>query len=81
MMVGLYYISEKVAVYMDENERFRLPDFCTKNGLEIILHGVFYIPALIPVVSTYLRFGTISLVADVMYVNISGERYTVKGRF
>ncbi|MCC8162839.1 MAG: hypothetical protein LIO86_06670 [Lachnospiraceae bacterium] len=68
MMVGLYYISEQVIAYVtvtEQSEKFSLIAFWRKDGLKIIGHGLFYIPGLIPIISTYVRFGSFSLVADV----------------
>lgn len=69
MVVGIDLIIEKIINYKRENENWKLVDFLKKNILEIIPYGLCYIPGIIPIMSTYVKFHTFNLVADVATEN------------
>lgn len=65
MMVGIDFIYSCIDSYKTENDDFRLDYFIKEYSGVIISRGIFYLPAFIPLILTYLKFGTFSLVADV----------------
>ncbi len=64
MMVGLDYILNRIVLYKKESDKNGLREFVKKDGIRIVSYGFFYVPALLPLVLTYIRFGTFSLVAE-----------------
>lgn len=65
MMVGIDYIVECIKQYKAECKELDFAEFVKLFCKKIIPYGIFYIPAFLPLVSTYIRFGTYNLVADV----------------
>lgn len=69
MMIGIDYIVECIQRYKGEYKKFDLADFAILYWKKVIPYVIFYIPAFMPLVSTYIRFGTYNLVADVAMEN------------
>ena len=69
MMVGIDYIISCIVEYKLGTSKFKFSDFIKKFWKKILPYGIFYIPALIPIISTYIRFGTYNLVAEVAMEN------------
>lgn len=69
MMVGIDFIISCIVEYKLSNGKFNFSDFIKKFWKKILPYGIFYIPALIPLISTYIRFGTYNLVAKVAMEN------------
>ena len=69
MMVGIDFIISCIVEYRLSNGKFNFSDFIKKFWKKILPYGIFYIPALIPLISTYIRFGTYNLVAKVAMEN------------
>lgn len=69
MMVGIDYIVECIQQYKREYNKFDYAKFAKIFWKKVIPYGIFYIPAFLPLVSTYIRFGTYNLVADVAMEN------------
>ncbi len=69
MMIGLNYIIDCIQQYRKKNNRFLLSGFIKQYGPRILPHGLCYFPGLLPIFSTFIRFGTVSLVADVAREN------------
>ena len=65
MAVGLDYIYQCIIDYKANTEKATVKGFVFSYWRRIIPYGVFYVPSLIPMISTYLKFGTFSLVAEV----------------
>ena len=65
MMVGLDYISGRGFARRRPSGYFDLPGFLTDAGF----CAFCYVPAIIPIASTYVKFHTLNLVADVALEN------------
>lgn len=64
MMVGIDLIVEKIKEYTVNNNKFKLIDFIKQYALSIIPYGLCYIPGMLPLFSTFVKFHTFNLVAD-----------------
>lgn len=65
MMVGIDYIISCIVSFTESNEnRFNFAAFIKQYWKKIIPYGMCYLPGLLPVISTLIRFHTVSLVAD-----------------
>ncbi len=64
-VAGVAYILDCYDEYVTEKKNKNIFQFAKLYWKKIIPYGVFYIPALLPVITTYLRFGTYNLVAKV----------------
>lgn len=69
MMVGIDYIVECIQRYISEYKKFDFANFAKLYWKKVIPYVIFYIPAFLPLISTYVRFGTYNLVADVAMEN------------
>lgn len=65
IMVGIDFIIQCIIDYKNNNEIFMVKGFLKNYWYRIIPYGLFYIPGLMPIVSTYMKFHTINLVKDV----------------
>jgi len=65
LVVGVNLIIDKISEYIRVNGKFGLKGFLKEYTTKIILHGFCYVPGVLPVILTFFRFGTVSLVADV----------------
>ena len=65
MIVGIDYIVECMQQYKGEYKKLDFAEFAKLFCKKVIPYGIFYIPAFLPLISTYIRFGTYNLVADV----------------
>lgn len=64
-MIGIDYIIECIKKYKEQNTAPSCLGFVRSYWKKIIPYGAFYIIAFVPIITTYYRFGTFSLVADV----------------
>lgn len=64
MMVGIELIALRVKAYCETEKSFKLILFVKKEWKKIVPYGLCYIPGIIPIASTYIKFHTISLVKD-----------------
>ncbi len=64
-MVGIDYIIECISRYKAEKNKFSLWGFVKSYWKRIIPYGAYYLIAFIPMITTYMHFGTLNLVADV----------------
>ncbi len=69
MMVGVDLIVNKVVEYKKSRGNFDALGFLKKDGVGILLYGLCYLPGIIPIASTYIKFGKLNLVADVATEN------------
>lgn len=69
MMIGIDYIISRVNKFSETNGHFHLLPFVKQNWIKIVPYGFLYIPSLLPIIDTYTKFGTFSLVADVAREN------------
>ncbi len=64
-VVGLDYIMDCLDRYKKNNCEYSLLGFVKSDWKKIGSYIVFYIPAFIPIITTYFKFGTYNLVAEV----------------
>lgn len=65
MMVGIDLMVGKILEYKEIHKNFQFIGFMKEYALKIIPYGLCYVPGMIPIVSTFIKFRTVSLVADV----------------
>ncbi|GFI01266.1 hypothetical protein IMSAGC005_00088 [Lachnospiraceae bacterium] len=68
-IAGIAYILDCYDQYIQEKQEKNLLHFAFSYWKKIVIYGVFYIPAFIPMITTYIRFGTFNLVAKVAMEN------------
>lgn len=64
-MVGIDYIFECYINYKELTGTKNLVGFVKAYYKKIVPYGLLYLPAFLPIISTYIKFGTYNLVADV----------------
>jgi len=77
MIVGLDYIFTCIDKYKVDENLNTIMGFVRLYWKKIILHGFLYLPAFLPMIMTYIRFGTFNLVAKVAMEN----KYTLHKAF
>lgn len=68
-VAGIAYILECYDKYVQEKQEKNVWCFIVFYWKRIVPYGVFYIPAFLPMITTYIRFGTFNLVAKVAMEN------------
>ena len=69
MAVGIELIFSYIEASKEKTETWKWSGFLKEYWYKIAAHGVFFIPALIPLLLNLYRFHTVSLVADVAREN------------
>lgn len=64
MVIGVQLLVESIGKHIEQNGKFDFGKYIKAFAKEVLPCGLCYIPALIPMISTYIRFNTINLVAD-----------------
>lgn len=69
VIAGLDYIIDCYEKYKVDKQEKSIKEFISSYWKRIIPYGLFYLPTFIPMITTYIRFGTFNLVAKVAMEN------------
>lgn len=68
-IVGLNYIFDLYSNFRKTQSNEKIAEFIKINWLKIISYGIYFLPAFIPMILTFYRFGTYNRVAEVAMEN------------